>query len=253
MKQISIIIATLNSENTVEMTLKSIIPQLTECVELIIIDGGSTDKTMDILHKYTSYIEILISERDEGIYHAWNKGVKLSKGQWIMFIGSDDLLIDGALEHYINLLSSQKLSEYDIISAKSRYVGYDGKLIKIIGEEYSWNTFKHKMTLAHVGALHNIKLFQDVGYFDVNYKICGDYELLLRRKNKLTHYFYDEVITEMRAGGISLSFIAIIETFKAKRQHTGIPLLLLFIESVIGYLLYLRRKCILLQGFNHKS
>ena len=97
-KVITIITATFNADSWVENLIKSVIPQLTNKVEFIIIDGNSTDNTISLIQKYKEYIAYWCSESDNGIYDAWNKGIRKATGEWIMFLGADDLLQPGALD-----------------------------------------------------------------------------------------------------------------------------------------------------------
>ena len=100
---ISIVIATYNAGKTLCNCLNSIVTQLTDDVELVIIDGGSRDNTNSIIESYGSQIAYHISEPDKGIYDAWNKGVKKAKGDWIMFVGADDVLLPEAIQTYLEV------------------------------------------------------------------------------------------------------------------------------------------------------
>ena len=133
-KLISIIIATYNAGSTLESCLKSIIAQKNDLIELLIIDGKSSDNTLKIVNAYRNQIDIFISEKDKGIYDAWNKGIVLANGQWIMFIGADDILYSDVLEGYIDFirLNGDRVNRMDLITAKSEYVDLKGELIKII-------------------------------------------------------------------------------------------------------------------------
>ena len=119
-----------------ESCLKSIIAQKNDLIELLIIDGKSSDNTLKIVNAYRNQIDIFISEKDKGIYDAWNKGIVLANGQWIMFIGADDILYSDVLEGYIDFirLNGDRVNRMDLITAKSEYVDLKGELIKIIGE-----------------------------------------------------------------------------------------------------------------------
>ena len=86
-KIISIIIATYNAEKTLKRCLNSIVSQKKDQLELLIIDGCSTDRTMDIVREFAESIDVIVSEVDKGIYDAWNKGIRLATGEWIMFLG----------------------------------------------------------------------------------------------------------------------------------------------------------------------
>ena len=91
---ISIITAVLNGDKTLERTIQSVIDQDYKNIEYIIIDGGSTDGTLDIIKKYDHAIDYWMSEPDEGIYDAFNKGIQISSGEWIYFLGADDYFVD---------------------------------------------------------------------------------------------------------------------------------------------------------------
>ena len=101
-KIISIVIATYNAEKTIKRCLDSIVYQKTNEIELVIVDGASTDHTLDIIRDYSSLIDVLISEKDNGVYDAWNKALKLVTGKYIQFLGADDLYLDNSLIEYVN-------------------------------------------------------------------------------------------------------------------------------------------------------
>lgn len=106
---ISIIIPTYNCENTFTIALKSVLSQDLEEKEIIIVDGGSSDGTLDLLNKYDQQIDYWISEPDNGIYDALNKGIDLANGEWLYFLGSDDKLYDNhVLTDILRLRSKAK-------------------------------------------------------------------------------------------------------------------------------------------------
>jgi cellulose synthase/poly-beta-1,6-N-acetylglucosamine synthase-like glycosyltransferase len=96
---ISIITVVYNGEKFLEETIKSVINQTYDNVEYIIIDGGSSDGTIDIIKKYEDYIDYWVSEKDNGIYDAMNKGIDLATGIWINFMNAGDLFFDNTIEH----------------------------------------------------------------------------------------------------------------------------------------------------------
>src|SRR6266436_7822019 len=104
--KISIVMATYNAGKYLESALQSIIQQNYPCLEIIMIDGKSQDNTLSIINKYQKNISFWKSEPDEGIYDAWNKGVAISTGEWIMFLGSDDVLLPDSLISYSNFINS---------------------------------------------------------------------------------------------------------------------------------------------------
>ncbi len=240
---ITIIIATYNAGKTLERCLQSIILQKTKDVELIIIDGTSYDDTLEIINKYSQYVDKFISEKDDGIYDAWNKGIAIAKGEWIMFIGADDELLPDALLMYERCLNETKdVKTYDYICAHNDYITSDGRFIKKIGNAPVWQSMRYNMSAAHVGSLHNKKnLFETVGLYNIDYKICGDYELLLRKRDKLKYIFLSDTIAKMMEGGMSMSLKALIETYKIRRTHKTINGLLnciIFFKSILFYKIY---------------
>lgn len=217
---ISIITVVYNGEKYLEETILSIINQTYNNIEYIIIDGGSTDSTLDIIQKYQDKISYWISEKDKGIYDAWNKGISFTHGEWIMFLGADDFLTPNALEKYIHLISTLPIG-VKFISGKIDLIDENKNHIATIGKPWKWKTFKRYMNVAHVGSLHHKSLFKEYGIFDTSYKIAGDYEFLLRAKKKLITTFLDDTIAQMTNGGVSNQQIVLAyeETKRAKMMH----------------------------------
>ena len=118
---LSIITATYNSEKTLKATIESVLNQDISDFEYILVDGNSSDASVDIIESYSEKFKRKgvrykwISEPDTGIYDAWNKGVKLATGDWIAFLGSDDFYLDGALKDYSVILNSQAALNYDLV------------------------------------------------------------------------------------------------------------------------------------------
>lgn len=243
---ITIVIATYNAEVYLQTCLNSIIPHLNSNIELVIIDGESNDRTIEIINNNKQHIKYWISEPDKGIYDAWNKGIKVSKGKWIMFIGADDELLPNAINKYLNLLSSKDLSSFDYISAQNEYVNEDEKLIKLLGNGADWTLMRKGNSAAHVASLHHKEnLFDKVGYYNLEFKICADYEILLRKKYSLKSYFLKERIAKMKVGGMSFSLKAIKETYEIRKLHKTIPPLfnsLLFFRDYFAFKLFKLRK-----------
>lgn len=249
-KQISIIIATYNASTTIKKCLESIASQKTDECELLIIDGNSSDDTIDIVKSYGVLVDYFISEPDLGVYDAWNKGIKVSKGKWIMFIGADDILLPIAIDSFLDILKHNiEAKEVDYICAKNEYVDKNGKLLRILGSEPLWNKMRKMNVVAHVASLHNKNsLFNEIGSYDINFKICADYELLLRKGNKLKYLFIPNHIARMAVGGVSFSTKAIIESYYVRAKHHSLnPLsnMLLFLITWFAYILFVvRKKCI---------
>lgn len=224
MALISIIIATWNSEKTLKRCLDSIVPQLTRNIELLIVDGSSIDKTNEIIDSYGENISFHISERDKGVYDAWNKAIKHSSGKWITFLGSDDELMPDTIKIYENFLEQNRDKEYDIICAKLYFMSNTGKILREVGEPWDWYKLTHrKWNYAHPGLLHNRKLFDKFGLFHLQYKICADTDFLQRIGPNIKAGFIDHFLVKMSAGGISDSFQAIKEGYLIRKNNKTLP------------------------------
>ena len=212
--QISVIIAAFRAVDVLPRAIASVLSQKEIRCELIVIDGASADGTAELLHSFGEQITAWVSEPDFGIYDAWNKGLALAQGQWIAFLGADDVFMPGALSRYQSFVDSHP--ELDYVSSRLRLMHQNDRS-QIIGQAWSWTIFRHYMNVAHVGSLHHRRLFERHGGFDIAWKICGDYEFLLRPGAQLRAGFIDEVLVEMAAGGISSSSTrGIRETLRIK-------------------------------------
>jgi glycosyltransferase involved in cell wall biosynthesis len=227
---VSCIIASKDSEKSIKRAIESVKNQTYPNIEIIVIDGESKDRTVDILEE--SQIDYWISEKDNGIYDALNKGIMLSCGEWIFFLGSDDFILPHAVEKYLkfSLEKERQNQKIEFISSKMlilteiKILGFKEKISEIYGKEWKWEEFKKSMTVAHPGSFHRRNLFKEVGLFDTNYKIAGDYELLLRKKDKLKAAFLDEALVIMSGEGTSRKkpLKGLEEAEKAKVKIAGI-------------------------------
>jgi len=177
---ISIITVSYNAIEEIENAIKGIFNQTFIDYEFIIIDGGSTDGTTDILKLYSDRITYWVSEPDHGIYDAMNKAILKAKGQYIYFIGADDVFIDAAVlekvSHY--LVDSEKVY-YGDVRFKKRDMIYDGKFnaIKLVTRNIS-----------HQSIFYPAGIF-DTFTFNTEYKIFADYDLNLRLYNHPVYSF----------------------------------------------------------------
>jgi glycosyltransferase involved in cell wall biosynthesis len=195
---ISIVTSTFNCVNSIEATIISVLSQSSDYIEHIIIDGGSNDGTVEIIKKYSDQISYWISEKDNGIYDAWNKGILKSKGSFISFLGAGDLLCSNYTKLFVDKIIYN--NNIDFISSK---MIIDNKRKSIYGFSWNWNSFRKSMNVVHPGAVHNKKLYNKYGMYDVKYKIAGDYEFLLRIGNQLKSDFIIEPTVVFGLDGIS--------------------------------------------------
>lgn len=218
--KISIIIATFNCDKTIRGSIESILVQDYLNYELIIVDGGSSDNTLNIINEYISYFKnklIIISEPDYGIYDAWNKGLRVAQGSWISFIGGDDYFSINAFNIYASAINSNPSSNF--VSSKCKLIDSEGNLIQIYGQLFTDKMFDY-CVIAHVGSFHHHTLFLG-NNFNIEYKISSDYDFLLRTFETINPIFVDQITCTVRDNGVSNRNIlrVAMEKVLIKRKH----------------------------------
>ncbi|MBL4904633.1 MAG: glycosyltransferase, partial [Flavobacteriaceae bacterium] len=203
--KISIITSTFNSENTLKDTVDSILNQSYSNIEYIVIDGASSDDTVEILKSSEkSFKDKNIefywkSESDSGIYSAWNKALKVVSGDWVIFIGSDDYFkSESILEEMIPYLIESEVKNQLFVYGRIEHINHQKQLIEESGKPWHQQKkrFTYTMNLGHSGAFHHKALFDKHGNFNESFKIVGDYEFLLRelKDKKNDARFVDKIL-----------------------------------------------------------
>lgn len=200
--KVSIITPSLNSEKTIEQTINSVLNQRYTDFEYIIIDGNSSDHTVDIIKEYISLFGgrmRYISEKDDGIYDAMNKGIKLARGNVIGIINSDDWYEKDALEKVVNFFSN---NDTDVIYGKMNILTENAQL-----EEYQvcdLSALWYKMVIPHPTVFVRREIYKRYGVFNTQYNLSADYELMLRFYSQNVKFsFVDSVLANFRLGGES--------------------------------------------------
>lgn len=215
---VTIITSTRDAVKYLPAAIRSVREQTYGNIEWIVVDGASKDGTLDILRQNEDVIDYWISESDQGIFDAWNKGLRLARGEWVSFLGADDQLLPDAIETMVNVANESPVP-LDLVSGKVQLCSGSVKR-RIIGKPWVWDRFRKYMCVAHVGAMHNAAYFKRYGGFDSTFRIAGDYELLLRAGPDLKAGFVDKVLARMEFGGISNQNIAVFrETLNARLKH----------------------------------
>jgi glycosyltransferase involved in cell wall biosynthesis len=203
---VTVITVVFNGATTLEHTLCSVIEQTCDNVEHIIIDGGSTDATLEILRKYDDHIAYWVSEKDDGIYDAMNKGIALAKGEYIGMLNSDDFFADSfSLETIVDRLMTNKVdavfSNLDIVDPSN----LDRVLRKY--RISSFNSFMLRIGIMppHPTFYCKKSCYENAGPYRTDYQIAADFEMLVRLliKHQITWSFIDETTVKMRSGGLS--------------------------------------------------
>lgn len=172
--KVSVITACYNAENQIEETLRSVIKQTYSDIEYIIVDGASTDNTLEIIKKYGEKVSKIISEKDNGIYNAMNKGIKAASGDLIFFLNADDV--------FINEIVVEKFSEEAEKTAKTLLLGDILMLNRYTGEYYyEKQYFIDKMqllnsTVFHPATFFKREVFEKYGIYNENNRVVSDYE-----------------------------------------------------------------------------
>jgi glycosyltransferase involved in cell wall biosynthesis len=219
---ISIITIVYNDRSGFKKTIKSVIDQDYKNIEYIVIDGGSTDGTVQAIEKNEPHINYWVSEPDKGIADAFNKGIKKANGDWILFLNAGDSFFkNDILVQVVPFL--ERFQDSEVVFGKIKLVDQNGKAKGSYGKPFDLNSFQREMTIPHQAAFHNRNLFEKVGLYDLKYKYCMDYELLLRVNNPDFKYI-DLFISDMLAGGISQqSPKAVYREFnEVKKKYLGI-------------------------------
>lgn len=188
--KISIVTPVFNTVETLERTILSVINQNTDVdIEYIVIDGGSTDGSIEVVNKYLDRIDIFVSEKDKGVYDAMNKGIARATGDIIGIINADDWYNDGALR-----VVQKVFMEHQDISIL--YSPVDNYL-----DEKFLNTFipgtldnlVFKFTLNHPSCFVKKSIYDSIGMFDLSYSICADYDFIFRAYNSGIKFYYIEI------------------------------------------------------------
>lgn len=204
--KVSIITAAFNNFETIEDTIQSVLSQKYENIEYIIIDGGSSDATLEIVRKYQDKISKWVSESDKGIYHALNKGLNMATGDVIGFLHADDMyahsmVIDWVVSRIMNCNTESCYGDLLYVQKKNT----DRTIRYWKSGPYREGLFRRGWMPPHPAFFARKQVYERYGCFNTDFKIAADYELMLRfmEKNKISTHYIPEVLIKMRTGGKS--------------------------------------------------
>ncbi|EGR2422861.1 glycosyltransferase [Vibrio cholerae] len=203
--KVSIITVCYNSAKTLEDTIVSVVSQDYENIEYIIIDGGSTDRTNEIVEKYAGNIDVYLSEKDEGLYDAMNKGIKLAKGDVIGILNSDDFF--ASKSSVSNLMSGFSQSNVDAVYSDLVYVQADNtnKITRLYSSKiFKRSLIKFGLMLPHPTFYAKRSVYEKCGFYKLNYRVAADFEFITRCAVRGMQFKrVPKVTVKMREGGIS--------------------------------------------------
>lgn len=228
MKKLSIITICYNIKDEIERTCESIVNQTWKDFEWIVVDGGSTDGTVDVLNKYKKHMTVFISEPDKGVYNAMNKGIKLAKGEWLNFMNGGDCFAENDV---LEKVFKDKKYEADILYANLYLLDKGLKQNKTYPKRIDKNHF-YNGNICHQSSFIKRELFDEFGLYDETYKICADYEkwVIYASNNKKFQYL-DIFSSIFYLGGISANHRKMMEernNIKSKYYSKGYIFLKIF-------------------------
>ena len=204
--KISIITVVRNNKDTIKDTINSVLNQTYKKIEYIIIDGASIDGTVEIVQSYGDKISKFLTEPDNGIYDAMNKGLNIASGDVIGFINADDMLnTDDCIESIVRVF---KENPVEIVYGDKVYVSPKNITKQVRywkAGEFDKEKYKKGWMTPHLSTYIKKELYDKYGGFRGDFKIAADYELMLRfiYKNNAEIKYIPKVIAKMRAGGVS--------------------------------------------------
>jgi glycosyltransferase involved in cell wall biosynthesis len=202
--KISLITVTRNAQKTLGRCIESVIAQNYTNIEYIIIDGASTDDTLQIISQYKQYINYFVSEPDLGIYDAMNKGITIATGNIIGILNSDDFFpYNDIISNVAAVFATQN---NDALYGNLDYVNPNGDILrKWIAKPYKYGMFNWGWMPPHPTFYCKRALFENLGLYNLEYGTAADYELMLRfiHLNKVKVFYLNKLMVKMVVGGTS--------------------------------------------------
>jgi len=204
--KISIITVVRNNASTIKDTIDSVLKQTYSNVEYIVIDGSSTDGTIEIIQGYKKYIKKFISEKDKGVYDAMNKGINLATGDVIGLLNGDDVYFDETVLQ--NVANAFKKNESDCVYGDLYYVERNN-LDEIVrywkSSKFKKGSFARGWHPPHPTFFVKKEVYSKYGLYDIEMKVSADFDLMLRllEKYNITSHYLPTILVRMRTGGMS--------------------------------------------------
>ncbi|WP_339624533.1 glycosyltransferase family 2 protein [uncultured Winogradskyella sp.] len=197
----SIITVNYNNASGLKRTIQSVINQTLSDIEYIVIDGASNDDSLAVIEKYNEDISYWVSESDNGIYHAMNKGIKVSKGQYLLFLNSGDILKS---KYILESIQKKIKDNYDIYYGDLVFKSDLNTCIKKYPDELDFSFFL-KESLPHPATFIKRTLFETLFYYSENFKIVSDWEFFIYAvcKENVKYKYLGEIISVFELDGIS--------------------------------------------------
>lgn len=213
--KITIITVVLNGEKYIRRAIESVISQDYDDIEYIIVDGESKDKTLQIITEYKKFLSLVISEPDDGLYHALNKAILRSNGELIGILHSDDWLEKNAISAVCKkyLQGNQNSIIYGAVRYWDEYKKFDMVAL------YSHNKLNKRM-ISHPGCFVPQSIYSKFGVFDTRYELAADYDFMLRMYCKQVNFVpIEKILSNFSAGGLSTKKSSNLERISIQKKN----------------------------------
>ncbi|MCX7046398.1 MAG: glycosyltransferase family 2 protein [Candidatus Sumerlaeota bacterium] len=256
MVRLSIISICLNEKDRIEQTILSVLQQTFNDYEFIIVDGGSTDGTVDVIRRYQDRIGAFISEKDNGIYNAMNKGIRRSSGEYLLFLNGGDHLYT---EDVLQKVFAAPVSSFMPVPAQTPApadadIIYGNAMLQGDAGESVWDfsgvavSRRYTGTLAHPASFIKKRLFDEHGLYDESYRIVGDYAFFLREicRYGVTTRFTPHIIAVSNIQGLSCDprNLPLINREKKRAVWRNVPFLIwLRTQVAVPWYLAMQSRC----------
>lgn len=222
--KISVITVCYNAEATLEDTIQSVISQTYHHVEYIIVDGASKDRTMDIVNRYRDRIAVVVSEPDQGLYDAMNKGIRLATGDYLCFLNAGDSFHeDDTLQQMVHSIHTLQLP--DVLYGETELVDHEGHFLRMrrlqAPEHLTWKSFRQGMLVCHQAFFPRRDLVMP---YDLRYRFSADFDWCIKimKKSKVLHNTHLTLIDYLAEGMTTRNHQASLkERFRIMARHYG--------------------------------
>ena len=220
----SVITVCYNAEATLEDTIQSVISQTYHHVEYIIVDGASKDRTMDIVNRYRDRIAVVVSEPDQGLYDAMNKGIRLATGDYLCFLNAGDSFHeDDTLQQMVHSIHTPQLP--DVLYGETELVDHEGHFLRMrrlsAPEVLTWKSFRQGMLVCHQAFFPRRDLVMP---YDLRYRFSADFDWCIKimKKSKVLHNTHLTLIDYLAEGMTTRNHKASLkERFSIMTRHYG--------------------------------
>lgn len=197
---VSVITVTFNAQQYIEQTIESVLAQTYQNVEYIIIDGGSTDGTVDIIRRYAERLSYWVTEKDNGIYDAMNKGIRHAKGELIGMVNASDSYENDTIQAVVDAYRLHP--ENGVFHGNINMLNEDGSLFKQKCANNNLTQLNNGFRLFHPTFFVKKDTYQRIGLYDTSFRLAADYDFALRCRNAgVTFYHIPQVLSNFRVGG----------------------------------------------------